>query len=76
MLGEFTTFNNSNVVQFKDCIKTEGQVCIQITSNTSIDSYHERKEKIKNKLDESGFSYKAKYIIMQVPNITKQITIS
>jgi len=71
MLGEFESFTNENVKQVKQYIKDVGQVCIQVT-NTSFDSnvFKERKGNIQHKLSEVGLSYKAKYIILEVPNIT------
>lgn len=68
MLGDFDTFTSTNVKQVKENIKNIGQVCIQIRE--SDDSYNIKKDNIINKLNESGLSYQAKYIIIQVPNIT------
>lgn len=76
MLGDFKNFTDENVKQVKKYIKEIGQVCIQITSpNNNSKIFKERKTNIKNKLNESGISYKAKYIIIEVPNITTQIKI-
>jgi hypothetical protein len=71
MLGEFESFTSDNVKQVKEYIKDVGQVCIQVT-NVSHDPsvFNDRKGKIQYKLNEVGLSYKAKYIILEVPNIT------
>jgi hypothetical protein len=71
MLGEFNTFTNSNVKQVKDSIRNIGQVCIQISDVDN--TYIIKKDQIINKLNECGISYNAKYIIIQVPNITDVI---
>ncbi len=74
MIGEFSAFTNANVKQVKESIKDVGQVCIQISGTDDSDNtYATKKDKIINKLNESGLSYQAKYIIIQVPNITNII---
>jgi hypothetical protein len=71
MLGEFENFSAINVKQVKKYIKDVGQVCIQVTNTSSDpDVFNNIKGKIQNKLDEVGLSYNAKYIILEVPNIT------
>ena len=71
MLGEFNTFTNNDVNQVKNYIKDIGQVCIQVTNSSQEQlDFKERKGKIKDKLDQSGLSYNAKYIVLEVPNIT------
>jgi len=71
VIGEFKKFTSENAKQVKELIKDIGQVCIQVrTTKNDPTVFKKRKEKIKNKLNESGISYKAKYIIIEVPNIS------
>jgi hypothetical protein len=73
LLGEFKEFTVANIKQVKDSIKNTGQVCLQIANADSNTIFNTRKENIKSQLDLHGISYNAKYIIINVPNITTQI---
>jgi hypothetical protein len=72
MLGVFDNFSYDNVNQVKQSIKNIGQVCIQVRGSDT-NTYCTKKDRIIDKLNESGISYNAKYIIIEVPNITDVI---
>jgi len=75
VIGEFKQFTSENAKQIKELINDIGQVCIQVkTTKNDPTVFKKRKEKIKNKLNESGITYKAKYIIIEVPNITNIVS--
>ena len=73
MLGRWQPWHDGHTELFKKALENTGQVCIMVRempkSNTDPFNFFEVTTKIRNALQEKGYTYGKEFQIIKVPNI-------